>query len=373
MSMLELLTNKRIKHLNHRRTGWIGVDIGSGAIKIAQVEQTAGRYRLARSVIVRAPEGIPFDRAAIEDGRVAEEIRNAIHLHDGFIGKSAACVVSMSQCELRTLISAKGTEDEQRELISLELQQDSAHTAEAREFDFWDGATEQQNDVKGMTQVHVMSLPRSLADGIGTALLESRLQCELLDTVPFCAMRALEIDGTSVTPETEFFPIQAILDWGYSAATLVILRNDQPVLARCLRDCGTSVLLARIAQRLKLTRSQTDALLMNYGIKRQQNNGEQTSELRDLILELAASLLHDLTSELLQTFDFLKMQFSSQQLQRLIISGGGGAIPGMCEQLEATLRLPVRPWQLPLRSSDADQPEPILASAAALSALAWEL
>ncbi|MEQ9406119.1 MAG: pilus assembly protein PilM [Fuerstiella sp.] len=372
MSITAVLSGKRRTRLSRRKTGWIGVDIGAGAIKIAQVERTAGRCRIARSVILRAPDGGTFDPARIEDGSVAGEIRGALSLHGGFVGKSAACVVSMSECELRTLISARGTEDEQRELISLELQQDLTHTTVPREFDFWDSAAEDQDVSRGMTQVHVMSVPRSLADGIGTALLDAGLRCELLDTVPFCALRAMEIDGTSISPATEIPSTQAILDWGYSAATLIVLRNGQPMLARCLRNCGTAELFSRVAERLKLTRLQTDTLLMNYGIAPPQNHSDQITELGEVISELAGPLLHDLTEELMQTFDFLNLQFSDQQSQQLVVAGGGGAIPGSTDQLGRMLQIPVRAWQLPLRATDPDQPEPLLANAAALSALAWE-
>lgn len=372
MTITEAVSRRQRGLGGSRRTGWIGVDIGSCTIKIAQAERTSGRFRIARSVIVRAPDGKPYDRSGFEDGRVAEAIRDAISLHGGFIGRTAGCVVSMSHCELRTLISAKGSEDEQRDLISLELQQDSSCSPEPLEFDFWEGATNLDDEARGMIQVHVMSLPRSLADMIGTTLLDSGLTCSLLDTVPFCALRSLEMDGTSVADVTPKARTQALLDWGYSVATLVIVHDGRPILSRCLRDCGLSRLFAPIADRLKLTHTQTDALLLNCGIRRTGIQHRPEDELSDLIVELASPLLHDLIEELMQTLDFLRMQFGGRLPGQFVVSGGGGAIPGVAEQLEATLRIPVRGWQLPLHSADPEQPQPVLANATALSALAWE-
>ncbi len=372
LSVLESVRRSRNSRIQSGRTGWIGIDIGTGAIKIAQVERTAGRFRIARSVIVHAPEGFRYDHTSLEDGHISEEIRNAISLHGGFIGRAAACVVSMSLCELRTLTSARGSEDEQRELISLELQQDASHAAEPREFDFWDVASASQDEGMDTTQVHVVSVPRSLADSVGTTLLDSKLRGDRLDVVPFCALRAAEMDGTSVTTDMASSRTCVMLDWGYSVATVVVIRNGRPVLARCLRECGLSRLFRRITDRLKLTHIQTDTLLMNYGIRRNRNRDTEADELRDLIAELAFPLLHDLTEELTQTLEFLKMQYAGGSPVELVVCGGGGAVPGVAQHLEATLRIPVRAWRLPLRSADLDQPEPILANAAALSVLAWE-
>lgn len=373
MSIAELLRKRAIGRRTRLTTGWIGVDVGSAAIKIAQVERMAGRFRIARSVIVRAAEGSTFNRSAIEDGSVAREIRDAISMHGGFKGRTAACVVSMSHCELRTLISARGTEDEQRQLISLELRHDSGKPAEQREFDFWDGATTSYDDPKGMTQVHVLSIPCLLADSIGTAMIDARLQCQALDTAPLCALRALEMDSNSAPEADDSLRTIAILDWGCSAATLVIVHDGTAVLARCLRNCGVVTLVARVAERLKLSQNQAFVLLMNYGIRPDRNPGATADDLRDLIVEAALPLLHDLTDELLETFDFLKMQCADHLPRQLVMTGVGGAIPGTSEQLSGTFRMPVHPWQLPIRSADPDHPEPILANAAALSALAWEL
>ena len=79
-----------------RKTGWIGIDIGTAAIKIAQLQQSGAKRRLVRSVVIRADEQRPFDLAAFESGFVGTEIKRALQVHGGFHGQSAACVVSMA-------------------------------------------------------------------------------------------------------------------------------------------------------------------------------------------------------------------------------------------------------------------------------------
>ena len=145
MSILEIARTQRDRRLRYRRTGWIGVEVGTGAIKIAQVERIAGQYRIARSLVVPAKDE-PFGIQSIEEGRVGREIRKALSLHGGFRGRLAACALSMHSCELRTLVSARGSEDEQRELISLELDDTQAANAEQREFEFWDSAQRPEDE-----------------------------------------------------------------------------------------------------------------------------------------------------------------------------------------------------------------------------------
>ena len=51
--------------------------------------------------------------------------------------------------------------------------------------------------------------------------------------------------------------------------------------------------------------------------------------------------------------------------------GGGAAIRNMDQRLQHEIRLPVHNWTL--RGSTAESVSPVLATAASLSALAWEL
>lgn len=150
MSLLSIFRNPGSSVSQRQKTGWIGIDIGTAAIKLAQLQRSGGRLHIIRSLVIHADDHNPFDLQSFSSGRVGEAIREALQGHGGFRGRETACVVSMDHCQLRTLVSAKGTEDEQRELISLEIENDHRALTVPQEFEFWDASNgvhgEQRND-----------------------------------------------------------------------------------------------------------------------------------------------------------------------------------------------------------------------------------
>ena len=75
------------------RTGWIGIDIGTHAVKVAQVERTTSGMRLQRAVAIQRPEPwpaadrLPAARALPSLGQVAAARQAAGALR----GRRAAC------------------------------------------------------------------------------------------------------------------------------------------------------------------------------------------------------------------------------------------------------------------------------------------
>lgn len=360
--------------VSHRqKTGWIGIDIGTGSIKFAQVQRTAGRLRLARSLIIRAEDNHPFDLQSFSNGRIGDEIRSALKLNGVFRGRETACVVSMNHCQLRTLVIAKGSEDEQRELISLEIENvkhEPQQPQEPQEFEFWDGSPGEQHENRGMPQVHVLSMPRTLSDAVANNLLQAKLQCQVLDAVPFAAVRASEM-APSYSTASIADSTYTILDWGYSVATLMVVHQGQPLITRTLKHCGMQRILHGVCQQLKLSGVEAEAMLTNYGVAATVRPTGRQTELQSLITSLCGSVTRDLVEEIQETLSFIKMQFPEQVPGYVCLMGGGAAIRNMDQRLQHEIRLPVHNWTL--RGSTAESVSPVLATAASLSALAWEL
>lgn len=370
MSLFKLLKSSDSTVSSRQKTGWIGIDIGTGAIKIAQLQRIGGRLRLAHSLVIRADDGCPFDFQSFESGRIGDEVRRALRTHAGFRGQEAACVVSMAHCQLRILESAGGSDDEKRELISLEIENDQTSSTAPPEFEFWDAFTGEHNENRGMTQVHVLSIPQTFSDSIANSLMGAGLQCQVLDAVPFAAIRASEM-ATPVASTAAADSSYAILDWGYSLVTLMVVHRNQPIMTRTLKHCGLKKLLQAVGQRLKLSGTEADAMLTAYGVSPKRLAATEKAEVQSLITELCSGAIGDLVEEVHETLSFMKMRFPEQVPAHFWLIGGGAAIRNINSLLQQEIRLPVYEWNL--RGLTSAPVSPVLAIAAALSALAWQL
>ena len=370
MSLLSIFRNPGSSVSQRHKTGWIGIDIGTATIKLAQLERSGGRLHIARSLTIRADDNNPFDLQSFSSGRVGEAIRKALQVHGGFHGRDTACLVSMNHCQLRTLVSAKGTEDEQRELISLEIENDHHASTVPQEFEFWDASNGEHQEPRGMTQLHVLSMPRTLSDAVANSLLHAKLQCHVLDAVPFATIRASEM-ATSFSTATIAAPSYTVLDWGHSVATLTVVHLGQPFIARALKHCGMQRIVHGVRQQLKLSAAEAEAILTTYGVSATLHGAGKQTELQSLLTNVTASATRDLVEEIHETLSFMKMQFPEQIPAHLCMVGGGAAIRNMDLLLQQQLGLPVYNWTL--RGSPSESVSPVFATAAALSALAWEL
>src|SRR5262245_43947635 len=122
------------------RLGWIGIDLGGRAIKLAQVERQGTHVRLHRGIVVpRADAGLGDGLAAsVEAVPSAEEIQAALSSQLGFHGNTAACIVPMTKGDLRALTIPDGPPLERRAIVANELSAVFGSAADDRDFDYWE-------------------------------------------------------------------------------------------------------------------------------------------------------------------------------------------------------------------------------------------
>ena len=127
-----------------RQQGWIGVDLGTSAVKLAQVER-AGRapsggwsWRLVHARVIRRTPADPVDHG--RDGALEwwDRVCRSQRLHEGFVGRRAACVLPTGKADLRAIHLPEGSPVERRAMIANELDALLGENAGRRVFDFWE-------------------------------------------------------------------------------------------------------------------------------------------------------------------------------------------------------------------------------------------
>ena len=134
-----------------KRLGWIGVDVGTHTVKLAQAVRTPSGVRLHRAAVIQRTSDWSGDDALARDQPSSSqaEIRAALEC-GGFSGRDAVCVPPMNVCQLRGLNVPPGSDQERRTIIGDELGEEWAERRGQMEFDFWEleaGKADKSTDV----------------------------------------------------------------------------------------------------------------------------------------------------------------------------------------------------------------------------------
>jgi Tfp pilus assembly PilM family ATPase len=363
MSLLTSLGNRTANFWRQAAApprGWIGVDVGSQTIKLAQVVQRNGRLHIAARWLVTL-EGDPgLTQAALEGGSIAGLKADLAAARRMFTGSTCAATVSMDFTEMRSCEVPFGTRDEMWEMVREELIAAKDGVGDDCRFDFW----ETHGGGDGMARVTALAVAENAAARLAADLRSAGYACQVLDGLPCALARAVAMaDGESNEPA-------AALDLGYGSPTLVITQQGKPVFSRVLRGCGGShAILRTLEASLQLSRPECAQLLSR--LAGASSNRVVKARASGIVLLLSNSVAR-LVEELHRTLAYVAQQFGSLRPARMWLFGGGAVVPDLGAHLGERLHLPVQAWRLDAGGDGEASDDALFGVAAALSTLAWE-
>lgn len=349
------------------RTGWIGIDLGSQNLKLAQLEYVSGRTQIAAAATIPVPEG------RFDEGRadwLAVTLREKLTRNRGFRGNTAACTLSMSVAESRSMNIPPGSLQERREMIALELAEAGTPGSApdgGLSFDFWDAWP---TPGETTSSANVLAIPEGLTELVADAIYRAGLNCPVLDGGPFPLARSADLVDDEVL---DGHPV-AMLDWGHRAVQFAIVVNGQPAFSRMLKDCGAGLLSAAVTKSLDLTTEECHQLLGGCGLPHPNTELHPPSEIQELVSDSIGEPFNKLVAELDKTLAYLKTQREDLVPAKVWLAGGGATIRHAAERLSFETGVNIVPWRLPRAGTAGDlHVHELLTQAAALSALAWNL
>jgi len=346
------------------RRGWIGVDIGTVATKLAQVERVGDTLELTAHWIIDNYGGLPLTKDRVQSHGCLPFQSQLHEARSMFRGRRAAATLPLSMIELRSLELPTGSDDELRNMIHEELLADSSDGTGLC-FDYL--PTQAADSVEGdMGSFSVFAVGAGVATSTASSLCRAGLDCAVLDSLPCALARAIQL----CEPAESEKPLAA-LDFGYSSAVLVVAKGGQLLFARQLRGCGLQMLLKPLQDGLKLSPAEVQQLLGRYA----NPSAADSSPLSALAKTAHAMIVEPLAqvvAEVKRTLDFLDLQFRSIVPKKLILLGGGALVHALPAALADETQLPTRLWSLAAADKAPQPDEALFGVAAALSSLAWE-
>ena len=319
------------------RRAWLGVDIGTHAVKLARVARRGRNWNVVLSRLVPAAPPTGLSHSTIADGQLGELLRRHVPRVVVSGGKSAGCVVSASMLRMQTCEVPPGSKSESRQMVSYEL--DPGNESKAPQFDFFENRVSRPGE-EGMQTLTVLSLPHSTASHVAEDLWSNGIWCQTLDTMPSALARAVGLVDRQAAHETVI-----ALDWGATSPTLTLISEGLPVFTRSFRECGLATAIEQAREQFGLSSEDVWQLLSNVAAQGSDPHALQNA--KRLLTRLFEGTFMEFLEEVLKTQSYLASQAYKLRPSRIWLFGGGALIPGVIEGLRDATGLDVRRWGLP--------------------------
>jgi type IV pilus assembly protein PilM len=306
----------------------IGVDIGSTAVRAAEVALGSSGAALVRAAQVPLPAG------AVENGEVRQpelvgEALKELWARGGFKNKQVVLGVGNQRVVVREIALPWLPEKELRDSLAYQVQEFIPMSADEAILDF-DALGEFEQEGRRMLRLLLVAAQRVMVSIIMEAADQAGLQPTGLDLVPLALVRAVGTYGEGLDDEAR--GDEAVIDVGAHVTSVCVHDNGLTRFVRILPLGGRNVTLA-VSAALKV--SEEDAELLKRGEPVQE--GPPPEEVRRVAIERAAGLVDEIRSSL----EFYSAQAPGARIDRVVITGGGAKLDGFLALIGERIPMPI--------------------------------
>ena len=303
-----------------RKKTTIGLDVGSGLIKVAVIDHSGDEPELTRVVITPLLADAIVEGEVMDPGIVTDAIRGAME-QAGVKGKDVVTAVGGRDVIIKKIQIERVKEQQARELMRWEAEQHVPFDMESVELDF------QILDPHGEgmeMSVLLVAAKRDLIEHKMQLLTDAGLSPSMVDVDAFALHNAFELNHPDAMSG-----VVGLINIGHEVTNINILDDGIPILTRDL-TVGTRRFREDLQRERGLGSEEAEGLLKGYDRSAHldaviENRGEEIA----VGVERAAAFLASSSR-------------SGTQMRAVYLCGGGARVPGLAEALGKRLRLPVQ-------------------------------
>jgi len=301
----------------------IGVDISSTAVKLLQLSQVGGRFRVEHYAVEPLPPNAVVEKNIVEVEAVGEALKRAV-ARSGAKTKFAAAAVSGSAVITKVIpMQADLSDDDLEGQIQAEANQYIPYPLEEVSLDF-----EVLGPVKDNPEMMNVLLAASRTENVEVrvaALDIGGIVAKVVDVEAFAMENAFRLvaDQLSVPKDATV----AVVDIGATMTTLSVLRNQRTIYTR-EQVFGGKQLTDEVMRRYGLSYEEA-------GLAKRQGGLPESYEIE--VLEPFKEAMVQQISRLLQFF-FAGSEFS--KVDQIVLAGGCSSIQGIADMVEEQLGVP---------------------------------
>jgi type IV pilus assembly protein PilM len=302
-----------------RRKTTIGLDIGSGLIKVAVIDHGKGEPELTKVAIAPLLADAIVEGEVMDPGIVGDAVRSAI-TGAGVKGKGVVTAVGGRDVIIKKIQIERMKEEQARELIRWEAEQHVPFDMESVELDFQ--ILDPHGDGLEMS-VLLVAAKRDLIETKMRLLTDADIAPSIVDVDAFALHNAFEVNYPDA-----MHGVVGLVNIGHEVTNINLLDDGVPLLTRDLA-AGTRRFREDLQRERGLSADEADALLQGYDRSPHlQAVADARAEEIAVGIERAAAFLATSSR-------------SSSRIKAVYTCGGGARVPGLTDALAARLRLPV--------------------------------
>ncbi len=314
----------------------IGLDIGTNAVRVVELEATGDLPRVTSFGQVALPPDAMRDGEVVDSGLVTAAIQRLWKELSLKKGAEVRIGVASPRVLVRTVDLPVMSEEDMAGALRFQAQELIPIPLEEAVMDFQvledlpigepaaDGAPPAQTQRVLLAAAH-----RQMVTSLVGAVRAAGLSVAAVDLVPLALIRAI---GRRVADNGS--GAEAIVSIGGGVTVMVVHEAGLPRFVRVL-GLGGRLLTEAIGRELQIPFDQAEAL------KRQSNQvPEQIAERARAAMQRPLS---DVIEQIRGSLDYYRAQAGSPRLLRVTLTGGASLTPGLPEQLRDLIGIPVEP------------------------------
>jgi len=294
-----------------RQTLSIGLDIGSHAVKICELAETANGYQLVALGSALLPPDSLEDGALLNPeavGKVITSLVNNLKIKN----KKVAISISGYSVIVKKINLASMTAEALEKHIESEAEQYIPFDIEDVYLDFQDLKTNTASEDR--TDVMLVAAKREVVDGYLNMLREAGLQPVVVDVDAFALENAFEANY-------HLADNVALVDIGASKMNINIISHGTSILARDV-VLGSRQLTEQIENLFGVSFAEAEGLKTGEIV-----SGDKQEELETIFANACAQWV----TEVKRAIDFYYSNNPGQTISKIVLSGGGAKIQGLTD------------------------------------------
>jgi len=301
----------------------IGVDIGSSAVKLVQLKESKGVYRLQAFGVKPLPPEAIVDNAIMDSTSVVEAVSDLLSETKVKV-KNVATSISGHSVIIRKISLPTMSDDELEKSIQYEAEQYIPFEINEVFLDFQILGTDP--DDPSQMKVLLVAAKKDFVNDYLAVFREAGLNPVVVDVDGFAVQNMFEANYGLADEE-----VFALVNMGAGSININIVKGGESVFTRDIQAGGNAV-NDELQKRLGLNEEDAERIKLGFV-----PDGINQATVREIMSDAAGNI----AQEVQRSLDFFSATSADERVQKVYLAGGVSSMPAVKESLGGRLGIPV--------------------------------